>query len=124
MTTLKKQVEQVWNIDPETTNYVPPTLYPATGGPRYRNPIQQIIIKHESKEDGFGAAAANATTNGGAGGFGGNNGGATVGGGAFTGGQTSNEGRVVKDLILENVGTLPGSVVPEGFQHYSHCSCF
>ena len=37
---LKKQVEKAHDIDPETTNYVPPTLYPATGGPRYRNPIQ------------------------------------------------------------------------------------
>ena len=25
---------------------------------------------------------------------------------------------------LQVVGTLPGSVVPKGFQHYSHCSCF
>ena len=34
------------------------------------------------------------------------------------------EPRMVNDLILENVGTLPGAVVPEGFKHYSHCSCF
>ena len=31
---------------------------------------------------------------------------------------------MVKDLALEAVGTLPGSVVPDGFVHYSHCSCF
>ena len=48
---LKKQVEKAHDIDPETTNYVPPTLYPATGGPRYRNPIQQIVIRHANAED-------------------------------------------------------------------------
>ena len=26
--------------------------------------------------------------------------------------------------MLEAVGTLPGAVIPDGFQHYSHCSCF
>ena len=37
---LKKHVEKVWNIDPESNNYVPPTLYPATGDHRFRNPVQ------------------------------------------------------------------------------------
>ena len=31
---------------------------------------------------------------------------------------------VINDLALEQVGTLPGSIVPQGFQHYTHCSCF
>ena len=39
------------------------------------------------------------------------------------GGLTGTE-RIVKDLSLEAVGTLPGSLVPAGFTHYSHCSCF
>ena len=49
------------------------------------------------------------------------------GGGGYTGGGmpgASSSERVVKDLTLEAVGTLPGSVIPEGFQHYTHCSCF
>ena len=46
MISLKKQIENVWNIDPELNNYVPPTLYPATGDSKYRNPVQQIIIKN------------------------------------------------------------------------------
>ena len=104
----------MWNIDPETSNYIPPTLYPATGGPRYRNPIQQIVIRHANGTDGPG--------------FGGGSGGgaSTGGGGGYTGGGNgaSSSERVVKDLTLEAVGTLPGSVVPEGFQHYTHCSCF
>ena len=33
------------------------------------------------------------------------------------------QGRLVS-AELQVVGTLPGSVVPKGFQHYSHCSCF
>lgn len=37
---LKIKVEKVWNIDPESNNYIPPTLYPATGEYKYRNPIQ------------------------------------------------------------------------------------
>ena len=40
MIDLKKKVEQVWNIDPETTSYIPPTLYPASGNHHNRNPIQ------------------------------------------------------------------------------------
>lgn len=113
MVTLKKQVEKIYDIDPETTNYVPPTLYPATGGPKYRNPIQQIVIRH--------ATAADGPASGGSGG-----GGATGGGGGYTGGVPGNSTseRVVKDLTLEAVGTLPGSVIPAGFEHYTHCSCF
>ena len=26
--------------------------------------------------------------------------------------------------VLDTVGTLPGAIVKEGFQHYSHCTCF
>jgi len=99
MVTLKKQVERMYDIDPETTNYVPPTLYPATGGPKYRNPIQQIVIRHANAEDG--------PSSGGTGG--GTTGGGYTGGGA-PGASTSE--RVVKDLALETVGTMPGSVVP------------
>lgn len=109
---LKKHVEKVHNMDPETTNYVPPTLYPATGGPRYRNPIQQIVIRHDKGDDGFGGGGY-ATGSSGGGGY--------TGGGVP--GANSSE-VVIKDLHLEAVGTMPGSVVPPGFDHYTHCSCF
>jgi len=99
MADLKKQIEKVWSIDPELNNYVPPTLYPATGDSKYRNPIQQIVIRN--------ASSGNGENGGGGDGYGG----------------VSGE-RVVKDLTLEAVGTMPGGVIPDGFTHYSHCNCF
>lgn len=98
MTTLRKHVEKVYDIDPASTNYCPPNLYPATGNNNYRNPVQQIIIKTE-----------------------GSSGNGTGGGGGGYCGERVIQG---KDLPIEVVGTLPGSVIPQGFQHYSHCSCF
>ena len=114
---LKKMVEKSWNTDLELTNYVPPTLYPGTGDFRYRNPIQQIIVRNER------SSVADERSSGGYGA------GAGAGAGIGTGygrGQTvaSTSDVVIKDLALESVGTLPGSVVPEGFKHYSHCTCF
>jgi len=106
MQDLKKTVEKVWNIDPELNNYIPPTLYPATGDNKYRNPIQQIIIRNET------SAAAAASGDGGGGGYG------------RGGPGPSASDKIVKDLALEAVGTLPGSVIPDGFTHYSHCTCF
>ena len=104
MVSLKKQIETVWNIDPELNNYVPPTLYPATGDSKYRNPVQQIVIRNAT-------TAVEGTVSGGDGFSGG-------GGGGYAG------ERIVKDLALETIATLPGGVVPDGFQHYSHCTCF
>ena len=40
------------------------------------------------------------------------------------GGSNLHASGVINDLALEAVGTLPGSIVPQGFQHYTHCSCF
>lgn len=115
---LKKKVEKVWNIDPEMNSYIPPTLYPATGDSKYRNPIQQIVIRTDTS-----IAAENALNGRGAGGGGGGGG---FWGGGFGGGQAvaSTSDRVMKDLSLEAVATLPGGVVPDGFVHYSHCTCF
>lgn len=112
---LKKKVEKVWNIDPEMNSYIPPTLYPATGDSKYRNPIQQIVIRTDTS-----IAAENALNGRGGGGGGG------FGGGGYGGGQAvaSSSDRVMKDLSLEAVATLPGGVVPDGFVHYSHCTCF
>ena len=45
-------------------------------------------------------------------------------GGALGAKLMSSSDRVVTDLALEAVGTMPGSVVPNGFTHYSHCTCF
>lgn len=98
LTYLKRQVEIMWNFDPETSTYVPPTLYPATGNSKYRQPVPAVVV-----------SSNNVTALGGGGGY---------------GGSGPSDGKVLKDLTLEAVGTLPGSVVPEGFQHYSHCSCF
>ena len=112
MQDLKKTVEKVWNIDPELNNYIPPTLYPATGDNKYRNPIQQIIIRNENSA----AAAAN--------GMGGGTGGGGGGGYGRDGPGPQASDKIVKDLALEAVGTLPGSVVPKDFIHYSHCTCF
>lgn len=85
-------------IDPEMSQYVNPTLYPATGNSQYRQPVTSVVI-------------------------GGSSGGATNGAGAgFVGNPSSSN--VITNLATANVGTLPGSVIPDGFTHYSHCSCF
>lgn len=92
---LKKEVEKAHDIT-DMSNYVPPTLYPATGNSKYRNPISQIVIKHDyGGEGGVGGGGGNLVSSG-----------------------------VINDLALEAVGTIPGSIVPTGFQHYTHCSCF
>ena len=128
MEQLKRTVEKVHsNSSDIMTTYVPPTLYPASGGPQFRSPVQQIVIKTEHGED--------ERRNGG--GFGGSGGGSFPGiaSGASLGSNTSNiaklaagaastSGVILDSLLLEAVGTLPGSVVPSGFQHYTHCSCF
>ena len=44
--------------------------------------------------------------------------------GGAGGGNNLQPSGVINDLALEQVGTLPGSIVPQGFQHYTHCSCF
>lgn len=49
--TLKKEVEKAHDIT-DHSNYVPPTLYPATGNSKYRNPVSQIVIKHDYGGDG------------------------------------------------------------------------
>lgn len=110
MVSLKKQIETVWNIDPELNNYVPPTLYPATGSSRYRNPIQQIVIRNAGGS-GDGVGGGSSRGDGGGDGY-------TGGGGNFSG------ERVIKDLTLESVGTMPGGVIPPNWKHYSHCTCF
>ena len=79
------------------------------------------MIRHaNAQDDGPGAGRGGGGT--------GNMNGSGGGGGrdGYTGGVPgSNPSElVIKDLALEAVGTLPGSVVPPGFQHYTHCSCF
>ena len=99
MVKMAKTVDQAWNIDPELATYIPPTLYAGTGNSKYRNPVSGVVI-----QGGSGAAG--------------------IGGGTGGGGGISNTAKVITDLNLEAVGTLPGSVIPDGFQHYSHCICF
>lgn len=91
---LKREVEKAHDIT-EQSNYIPPTLYPATGDSKYRKPINQIIIKHDYGGRGGGGGDSDMRIAG-----------------------------VINDLHLETVGTLPGAIIPKGFQHYSHCSCF
>ena len=97
------------------TTYVPPTLYPASGGPQFRSPVQQIVIKTEQGEDerknggGFGGL--------GGGSFPGIASGTSLGSNAsnvakLIGSAASVTGQVLDNLLLEAVGTLPGSVVP------------
>ena len=112
---LRKHVEKVWNIDPESTNYVPPTLYQYTGSSKYRNPIQQIVIRNET------TAAGRVGGGGDGNGTGGYSGGM---GGGYGGGNPSDRVIQGKDLILESVGTVPGAIVPEGYEHKSYCTCF
>ena len=110
MVTLKKQVvDKVWgDMETSGSSYVPPTLYPATGGPTYRHGVAQLIIRHE---------------HGGDGGSGGRDG--LGGGGGYAGGPPqAGDGKVINNLLLEDIGTLPGGVVPVGFEHKSHCICF
>ena len=44
--------------------------------------------------------------------------------GAVAAYAAGSSGKVINNLVLEQVSTLPGSVIPDGFTHYSHCSCF
>ena len=95
---LKKKTEEAANIDQETSMYKPPALYPGTGTSKYR---KQGTITAPS---GLSSMPY---------------GGATVG----EQGTTGPQGRLVSSE-LQVVGTMPGSVVPKNFQHYSYCQCF
>ena len=92
---LKKWTEKACDINPETSLYKPPLLYPGTGTSKYAK---------------AGSITANAV-------------GDQPYNGAGTGMPGVNMGRLVSPE-LQVVGTMPGGVVPKNFQHYSHCSCF
>jgi len=43
-------------------------------------------------------------------------------GGATTGGMSS--GMSSRPPVTSVIGALPGTLVPDGFTHYTHCSCY
>ena len=95
MLKLKKDVVKAIEPDQQISTYKAPMLYPGTGTSKY------------AKAGSITASAVGDQPYNGAG----------------TGMPGVNMGRLVSPE-LQTVGTMPGGVVPVGFKHYSHCSCF